>query len=536
MAFDIPYRSAAIALITIYLLSSCAQRVPITGGEKDIAPPRLVKSEPDTFSTHFNAEHIRLEFDEYVNLRNTSKNVLITPVLRYQPNIVANGKRVNVRNLDDSLWPNTTYVIEFNEAVIDITENNEAKGLRYVFSTGDYVDSLAVMGQVKDAYTLEPVEDVFIFLYSNTDDSIPYKEAPRYMGRTDKLGVFHVRNMKAGMYKVFFCSDDNGNYLFDRPNEQIDFLDTLLDLTADTVPRIFGHLFTEDKKKNFLKSYGSVDPYSFYLAYNTKVDSLSFFGEDGSDINRNFRPEYNKDRDSVVYWTLDSGRLGDTIQFMVQADTGYMDTLSIAFPESRTLGVLKPKNNLKSRVLKLGEDLHLESAYPLVINDTSGIILMKDSTQIACLLTGSKAGRELLVRAAWKAESNYVLIFDSASLSDITGRIIDSTTLSFHTLKEQEYGSLEINIDIQAGDGLLLIMNEAGKVLEEVVLSGVNSHSFPYMDPGTYRLKYIVDDNANGKWDRGNYLKGKHAEKVFIYQGSITIRSNWDQVIEWKIE
>ncbi|MEQ9063287.1 MAG: Ig-like domain-containing protein [Vicingaceae bacterium] len=508
----------------------------LQGGQKDESPPKLIRSTPDTFSTHFNSDRIKMEFDEFVNLKNANKNLLITPVLRYSPSVLANGKKLTIRNLDDSLWPNTTYVFEFNEAVIDITENNPAKGLRYVFSTGDYVDSLSIIGQIKDAFTLEAVRDAFVFLYLLDDDSIPYKEPPRYMGRSNKQGVFSVKNMKRGNYKVFFCSDENGNYLFDRPSEKIDFLDSMIFVNEDSIPPIYATLFKEERGYQFLKSYGSTNPWSFYLSFKRSVDSLTIFADEGNSSVYDFIPEYNESRDSVVYWAPDSSYHTEELHFRVQADTAAVDTLKISFAEAPVLSEFRPSNNLRSKVLELGEDLEFESPFPFRVIDSSKLLLFRDSIPISYLLRPSKGGRKLTLAAAWKADQSYLLVLDSACLEDISGRVNDSLALPLKTLRSEEYGSLEINLNMAPQDGILFLMDEGKKVVKEVVLKGVNSYYFAYLRPGKYRLKYIVDQNSNGSWDSGNYLKGIHAEEVFIYQGTLTIRSNWDQAIEWKLK
>ena len=138
------------------------------------------------------------------------------------------------------------------------------------------------------------------------------------------------------------------------------------------------------------------------------------------------------------------------------------------------------------------------------------------------------------IKAAWKPDKTYSFVIDSAAFTDLNGTSNDSTAINFKTLKENFYGSLEINLDIEPADGILIIMGETDNVLQQIYLENSNGHFFKYMKPGKYKLKYIVDGNSNKKWDSGNYLKGVHAEKVHIYQGVITIRSNWDQGIEWK--
>ena len=119
---------------------------------------------------------------------------------------------------------------------------------------------------------------------------------------------------------------------------------------------------------------------------------------------------------------------------------------------------------------------------------------------------------------------------------DVFGNANDSSGLKLETKKNTDYGTLDIGIEMQAAqNGILQIRNKKGDIVEEVYMVGKAKHFFPFMDPGEYFLKFIQDDNGNEKWDSGKYLDKLHAERVFIYPGSITIRSNWDQVIEWKI-
>lgn len=518
------------------ILIACAQRVPITGGPNDVLPPRLVKSDPDTFSTRFNSTKIKLEFDEFVQINNAFKNVLITPVLKKRPIVLANGKKVTIKNFDDTLKPNSTYVIEFNEAIRDITENNSAVGFRYVFSTGDYVDSLLFKGQIKDAFTLEPVKGAFVFLYDSDYDSIPYKEIPRYIGRSNDNGVFKIKNMKEGHYKVFVCSDENGNYLYDKPTEVVDFSDSPRHVSADTVEPFFAYVFKEDLETQFLKSSGSTNHWSFYLIFNKSIDTLNVFADEKNKPVYSFIPEYNEKRDSVVFYVPDSSYHLETLTFMIQVDTFPRDTVEITFKKELKPSPMRIRKNLtKNEELGLGKNLVLSFGIPVGEVDKEKIHLFRDTIPVDFLLSKRKAGKELEIKADWKPDKFYSLVLDSASVSDLIGRSNDSIKVTFKTLKEEYYGSLEINLDIEPADGILIIMDEANKVKEQVYLKSSNTHYFQYMEPGKYKLKYIVDGNSNRKWDSGNYLKAVHAERVHIYQGTITVRSNWDQAIEWKM-
>ncbi len=517
------------------VILACAQSRPLSGGEKDTSPPKLVRSSPDTFSTNFNSQSIRLEFDEFVKLEKINQNLLITPVMREDPNIIVSGKKVLIKQIDDSLWPNTTYVMEFNEAIRDITENNAAKGFRYVFSTGSHLDSLQISGQVKDAFTLKPMEDVYVFLYDKQYDSIPYKEKPRYIGRSNESGTFTIRNMKAGEYKVFMCTDDNRNYIYDRPGDKIDFMDSPIYVSADSTPLITGHLFKEDKGIQALESYGLLNNWAFYLSFRKQVDTLDIEFMPESSYGDAFKRNYNDERDSVVFWLTDSSQWQEEWNLSYKADTFKRDTIKLVHYDKKIVRDFKMTNNLDGKFLNLGDELEYYFDYPLVDIDTSKISFEEDSVPHAFDWRISQTGKKLIISTDWTEKRKFRLTFDAGAFKDVNGLSNDSTSKLIVTRERKFYGTMDISLDgLEPGKGILILLDKKGNVVEKVLIDNKENHYFEFLNPGEYLLKYIVDENENGKWDPGDYLAGKHSEPVFIYQGSITIRSNWDQVIEWK--
>ena len=480
------YHLLLMSLSLMLLLVQCAQQGSISGGSKDTTPPQLIKSDPDTFALNFSSDKIRMDFDEYVELKNVSKNLLITPVLRSEPTVYANGKRVVVKNIDDSLWANTTYVFEFNEAISDITEHNASKGFRYVFSTGDYLDSLELKGQLKKAFTLEPQEDAFIFLYESNEDSLPYLSKPRYIGRSNKDGTFHIRNMKQGEYKVFMCSDENKNYLFDRPNERIDYLDEPLILKADSTQYLSGYLFAEADENQFLISYGVLNPWAFYMSYNRKVDSLGIeaWPDSKFPIERYAR-SYNAERDSVVFWLTDSTNQVDTLRFFAKADTNVIDTLEMFVFEHKKPKKMEVKSNISSGVLDLNANIVLEFEHPILKMDSAKIHFMQDSNLLDYELIFNVSRRMLTLKANWVEKTKYTLSIDSRAFTDIFGLGNDAQSKAFSTNALNNYGTMEISLSgIEKNTGILMLMDKKGNSIREIYLNDKNSHYFEYLKPG----------------------------------------------------
>ncbi len=222
-------------MLLIMFFMSCANVVAPTGGPRDEDPPVVVRSVPANYSPNYSGEQIRISFDEFIVLNDLRQQLLVSPPLENLPDIRIRGRNLII-DIEDELRPNTTYSIFMGDAVRDNTEGNAIPNFRFVFSTGDYVDSLSLSGKVINAFTLEPEEAVFVMLYDSIYDSIPYKERPVYLSKTTKEGGFEITNMKEGSYLMFALVDNNGNFLYDLPDEKIAFLDSLV--TPQYIPPV----------------------------------------------------------------------------------------------------------------------------------------------------------------------------------------------------------------------------------------------------------------------------------------------------------
>ncbi|MBP5782536.1 MAG: Ig-like domain-containing protein, partial [Bacteroidales bacterium] len=148
------------------LLSSCANEVAPTGGPKDETPPKVLKYSPEIYSTNFKEKTIEITFDEFFQLNNYKSKLLISPPFKNEPTFTVKGKKLII-NLKDNLIPNTTYKIFLGDAIVDYNESKPYPNFSYIFSTGESIESLTLSGTLKDAYTLKPVENAYIFLYKD---------------------------------------------------------------------------------------------------------------------------------------------------------------------------------------------------------------------------------------------------------------------------------------------------------------------------------------------------------------------------------
>jgi hypothetical protein len=246
-----------VSLLLAGIFSRCAKVVNPTGGPKDTIPPVAVREVPPNYSIHFDEKKIEIYFSEYIQLKDLKKQFISSPPFSEDPVIIEKGDELEIE-LKDTLRDSTTYTLNFGNSIVDFRESNPLKNYRYVFSTGDELDSLEVTGKIVDAFTLEPKENVLVMLYSKIQDSIPFQELPEYVSRTDEKGQYYIGNIRMDTFKIFALEDVNNNYLYDSPEEYIGYSDSLVQWTKDWIRKhdtIFqDSILPPDSRQGFVDS------------------------------------------------------------------------------------------------------------------------------------------------------------------------------------------------------------------------------------------------------------------------------------------
>lgn len=353
------------------LLYSCASIGNIQGGPKDETPPVFLSSTPAPGALNYNRNKITLTFDEYINL-GSSEKVVISPPQVQQPGIKASGKRVIV-TLEDTLKANTTYTIDFADAIEDNNEGNPLYDFAFTFSTGDNLDSMKVSGTLLNAYNLEPINGMLVGLHANLEDSafttLPFDR----IARTDSRGRFSIRGVAPGKYRIYGLQDSDRDYAFSQPSEMIAYNDSLVipsmesrtrndtlwadTLTIDTiVERQYTHFMPDNillrgfkevttKSRRLAKSERLV-PHKFSLYFTAPDDTLPVLKGLNFDETDAFIIEKPTGRiDTLDYWIKDSLIfLTDTLKMSLSYM--YTDTLDRLVPRTDTLRLIskvKPK-------------------------------------------------------------------------------------------------------------------------------------------------------------------------------------------------
>lgn len=224
-----------VSLLLALMVHSCANIAAPMGGEYDEDPPVVRGSMPDFNALNVSPQRVEIEFDENIKIESPTEKVIITPPQQNMPIIRAAGRRAVVE-LKDELLPNTTYTIDFTDAIVDNNEGNPLENFMFSFSTGDQLDTLSIAGKVLNAEDLEPVTGMYVGIHSNFDDTVFTNVPFERISRTDSRGNFIVRGMAPGKYRVFALGDLNRDYKYDNPMEAIAFLDSIV--MPSTMPAV----------------------------------------------------------------------------------------------------------------------------------------------------------------------------------------------------------------------------------------------------------------------------------------------------------
>jgi len=522
---------AGIFLVFIALaLHQCARRGSPSGGPKDTEPPVLIKAEPENLSINFKTTTIRLYFDEYIKLQDVQNQLIVSPPFQYPPEISPQGgasKYVEVV-IKDTLKENTTYTLNFGQSIVDNNENNPSSYLTYVFSTGDYIDSLALLGVVKDAFNKETDEFISVMLYeidTAYTDTVISKRPPNYITNTqDSTTIFKLQNLKAGKYRLVAIKDEGKNNLYDAVTDKIGFVEDTISLPTDSIYLL--NLFREVPK------YGPSAPK--FSAANKIV-----FGYKGSEEKLQINP-ISIIPDSITrYVAKEPGK--DTLNYWFtpfEVDSLIFEVLNERLQKRDTFTLKTRKLPADSLVLvpstrsSIGflDTMALGANIPIRQIDTSRVSLMKkDSIPHSLKIRLDTLANSM--KFSFKKEPNetYSLSILPGALTDLFGATNDTLLYRLKTGSYADYGNLRIRFQGEVSYPLILQLTEPkGKVVRSILSEKDMLYEFNLLAPKKYLLRVIFDANANKRWDTGNFLEKLQPEKIVYFPQEIEVRANWE--------
>lgn len=505
----------------MWLLQACANVVPPTGGEPDKSPPEFVGAVPANYTTSYTGKPIRIDFNEYVKIQNP-QNILISPSLAEKPEITERYRSVYIDLKGQKLSENTTYTVNFASSIADITESNKQTNFRYVFSTGLYLDSLKITGQVVLAEKRTGEAEVLVGLYPEEQgDSALYLHKPFYFARTDAAGNFSLENLKYGRFRLFAFKDENNNLLF-QPTEAVAYLDTIV--ATDTLsPVIKMVLFNDPEADRKPKEVRSVAPGQIRVKYALPLDTASKV------LLLNSTATYitQIESDSLMLYHLD--QTVDTLRFIVVKPSS-TDTLKVVNRKVTEKGYGKlTVQKRPSNTPSIYEALELITNHPIATVDTSRFTWKMDTNVVRLTYTWILKGTEIKLSPTFSPDSRYELFLDSAALIDIYGMPSDTFRLVLNSGNAELFGTLILNdLDsLQLGD-LIQLFDEQGKLKVQTVYSGEESIRLERLRAIGYKVRIVRDANKNGKFDTGSYILRRQPEMLWNIPDLVRLRSNWE--------
>ncbi|MCO6482711.1 MAG: Ig-like domain-containing protein [Flavobacteriales bacterium] len=521
------------ALSALLLLAACAQVKEPQGGPKDTAAPRLLSAMPPNGSTGFSDNRIVLHFDERIKLDRVHERLLVSPPLDKMPEVAVSAATDVVITLAAPLREGTTYTFNIGEAVIDLTEGNPASGLTYVLSTGDHVDSLALEGRVEDAFTGLPVADALVLLHDARDTGDVRTAPPAYFTRTAKDGRFRLAHLRGGPMHLAALVDRNGNYRYDLPNEEIAFLDSLVD-PRDTVPyRLF--LFRPVAAVQFVAAAKVLPERGWQLAMARRASDLTLASLDREGGRTRWWSEWNDTRDTVTLWPSDTTLLAGQ-RFVVLEGGVPLDTLAYkpTAPMPFNVAVAAKADPASGR-------WWLECTRPVAAVDPGHARLVVDGTErpwsvAADSIRGRMIGLDLRPKPGQAME----LVLFPKAVTAIMGGTNDTTRLNLSAPDPRTLGKLEVDLPADSlaerpGPYIVQLLTTQGGILRQQVLAALPGRvKWEAIPPGSYTLKLVHDRNGDGRWTTGSFEPRMQPERVFLAPDAIMVRAGWVVAHTWR--
>lgn len=556
-------KNLILAIFTVlamaFLHQQCANPRPPQGGPKDTIPPNLIKTIPPQGTIHFDAEEITLIFDERVNADKLQSNLIITPQMDIKYKTIVKKEELIIK-FEEPFPDSTTVTLNFFDGVTDITERTPAVNLNYVFSTGDFLDSLQVSGTVSTLMKNKPEESITVGLYAYTDTLDIFKEKPTYFITTDEEGLFKINNIKNGQYRLVAFKDENRNLLFDASIERYGFLPDIIQLDSN-----INNLQIKSQKldaSNLISTAARPVGRYYIVRFTKKVHSFS--------TNNNIPFNLEKDSTSVRFYRPDSLSYSDSIQTIYTAkdvlNNALSDTVFVKFTESdRKPAEYAVTISPPGKLNKVEDSIQLTFTKPVNLFDSALIRFKLDSTlsyaldsttrfewnnnhtnlsfnysfdttqyykdQLALFQQDTAAADSLPDDVTFSKINGIDLFFPKETFISIEqDTLAENLTKQLTFPKSSETGLIIINVNTQETHYILQLINKNFKVIRSLQpASQIRLNKIP---PGKYGIRVLIDENRNGTWDQGNIREFIAPEQIYLHPDFTELRANWDITLD----
>ena len=521
-------------VVVSLIFSHCANKGTASGGPKDELPPVIIKSIPENFSLNFDSKEIIIYFDEYIKMKDLQKQLLISPLMDPEPEITPVGsasKYVKIKILD-TLQANTTYAFNFGESIADNNEGNIFPYYKYVFSTGDYIDSLSVSGIVTDALNKDVDDRITVLLFevdSAFTDSILYKQKPKYIANADSVSGFNLENIKEGTYLLAALNEENPNYTFQPKTDKIGYRRQFITVPSDTAYVLKMFKESIDFKFKRAKQVSSTK-----LAFGYEGDGESLDVKLLSDVPEGFASIVTKeaDKDTLNYWFRPKLEVDSLVFELTNNKT--IDTTVVKIKDFKSDSLIFKSLN---STLKLKETYKLSATVPLDSIDATKVrIKDKDSLFQNPTMVLDAFTNTVDFDFEKTEKNNYTIEMLPGAFTDFYGAQNDTLNFKVTTKLQSTYGDVRIEIRNGVYPLIVELVDAKGMVVESSLSLEVSPVDFNEVTPGIYFLRVIFDSNQNGVYDSGDYLNKVQPERVSYAQEPVEVRAGWDTIEEFILE
>lgn len=502
-----------IVLLSL-LFFSCASVQPISGGEKDTNPPEVVSSTIDSAALFVNKNTVTFTFDEYIKAKNTQENLLISPNQIKPPTITVKNKKLTI-TLNDSLKENTTYTYQFNETILDNNEGNPITDYKFIYSTGNYIDSAFYAGKVKNYITKEPCDGCKILLYTKYRDSSVVLDKPAYISTTNENGTFNFTNLPNDTFYAVALQDGNKNSKLN--TDEYVSLPRKINTETSRIDT-FNIFLNKNSDPLRITQVAKTPPGVF--KYNSNQPLLS----DSIKLIINNKPvlfSINPSKDTI---TTIYKQLVDSLDMLILV---HMDTFT--FDHTKDLSSIE--YTIKPKITTYQNYIELTSKTPIENIDSAKLTLLIDSVYQSIKLYRIDT---FSFKINYNSSSHLKLSILKGALTDINKQVNKTDTLSIAPYKDLET-NLKLTIVADSNTSYILTLLQGDKPYYTQYFTGLNDLTLNNIKPGTYKVRIETDSNNNGIWDTGDIYTNKPPEPIFLSE-PFDIRQNWDKELTVNIK
>lgn len=530
-------------LLLISLLAvSCARVGSPVGGNKDSLAPKFLGANIDTLRVNvpISLKELRLDFDEYISLKEISKNLLITPDIKKIKKIIPSNlaNKSIIIQWEDSLQAHTTYSFNFGNAISDYNEGNVLPYFNFAFSTGNKLDELFVSGTVEDGMLLKkksetPKENKMVVGLFEASEKTDFKKKPQYITKVDEENYFEIPYLKKGQYHILAFEDDNQNSVYDPGKEKVGFLKDKISLDSSSIRGLKLKLYPSKKALKYLE----------YKAQNGGL-LLTFEGHpEKVEVNslseelNNYKVTHRPRSDSASVWFTPENNgfernQSRQLKLSYRADEK-SDTLSVSYRATKQEFLLA---NKAGSLLAPEQAFRISSVLPLESLNSEKWKLESDSTtQDFTAKISSQNPFELMVVSSFKPGKKYALTLPKESVSSYYAQNDKAYRFEFEVDKPENYGAFKVKLLKRPKAKYWLELLDARGDIKYSQYTDSEEVLFQHLKPGDYSARIRVDQNGNHYWDEADFAQNMMAEEVHIFEKEISIRPMWTIEEIWEI-